>query len=157
MAVFAYAVFLMMFGEKNMKIAVASDTPDYSGVVPPLFSGATHLLLVDMESGDILDIVSRSSLHGSKEAQDVSLARQILRWNCEGVLCGPIERAAFLIIADEGQVTRYNAAGMGVYEALSKAAGRELELIRDHIEGAGCRGEHKEGAGESNCECGHEH
>lgn len=140
-----------------MVIAVASDTPGFGGKVPELFSDTPYLLVVDMENGDILDIIARTSAPGSKEEQDIFLAREILRFDCGGVLCGPVERPPFLVIADEGQVTRYNAAGMDVYEALSKADRRELELIRDHIEGVGCQGEHKEGAGESKCECGHNH
>lgn len=140
-----------------MKIAVASDTPSFGGAVPALFSETPYLLIVNMESGDIMDIISRASLPGSRQEQDLAFAREILRWDCEGVLCGPIERPPFLIIADEGQITRYNAAGMRVHDALTKAHQRGLELIRDHIDGGGCAGEHKEGQGESKCECGHDH
>lgn len=138
-----------------MKLAVASDTPGFGGRVPALFSATPYILIVDMDSGDILDILSRFTVPGSRAERDLALAGGILRWNCEGVLCGPIERPPFLVIADEGQVTRYNAAGMDVYDALAKAHNRELELIRDHIGGEGCQGEHKAGQGESGCECGH--
>ena len=138
-----------------MKIAVASNLPSFGGTVPALFSETPYLLVVDMENGDILDIISRSSAEGERGEQDIFLAREVLRWNCEGVLCGLMERSPFLIIADEGQITRYNAAGMGVYDALGKANARQLELIRDHLDGDGCAGEHKEGQGESKCDCGH--
>ena len=136
-----------------MKLAVASDMPDFGGKVPALFSETPYFLVVDMESGDILDILSRASCGGTDEESDLALAREILRWDCEGVLCGPLERPPFLVIADEGQITRYNAAGMGVYDALSLANSRQLELLRDHIGGGGCQGEHKEGQGESKCDC----
>lgn len=138
-----------------MKLAVTSTLPGFDGTVPTLFSETPYLLVVDMDSGEILDIIARSSMPGSREEQDMALAREVLRWNCEGVLCGPLERPPFLVIADEGQVTRYNAAGMSLQDALNGADRRELALIRDHIDGSGCQGEHKDGSDDSQCECGH--
>ena len=111
-----------------MKIAVCSDKSDLSGLVPGLFGEAAWLLIVEDESGELLRVVERSESGG-----DLFLARAILEEDCEGVLCGPLEREPFLIIADEGQVTRYNAAGLPAAEALERFRRRDLELIREHI------------------------
>jgi predicted Fe-Mo cluster-binding NifX family protein len=140
-----------------MIIALASDSPSLEGTVPALFSETPYLVFVNAETGEPLGVTARSDLPGNREAQDIALAREILRRDCEGVLCGPIERPPFLIIADEGQVTRYLAAGMGLVEALAALETRSHTLIRDHIDGRGCQGEHKAGQGESACECGHRH
>jgi predicted Fe-Mo cluster-binding NifX family protein len=140
-----------------MNIALASDSPGLDGTVPALFAQTPYLLIVDVEANQFLAVVDRNDLPGSPEERDLALAREVLRWDCEGVLCGPLERAPFLVIADEGQVTRYLAAGMSVIEALQGLERRSLALIRDHIDGGGCQGEHKAGQGESACECGHGH
>lgn len=135
-----------------MKIAVLSDTPGLNGKVPALFSQSPCLLIVNAETGELLHATTREE---GADGQDIAFAREILRWDCEGVLCGPIEREPFIIIADEGCVTRYDASGMAVMEALERMNMRSLELIRDHIGGEGCQGEHNSGS--SACECGHHH
>ena len=135
-----------------MKIAVLSDTPNLGGKVPAQFSQSPCLLVINAETGQLLHTVARDD---KAEGQDIAFAREILRWDCEGVLCGPIEREPFIIIADEGCVTRYNASGLPVVEALARMNSRSLELIRDYIGGDGCQGEHNSGG--SACECGHHH
>jgi predicted Fe-Mo cluster-binding NifX family protein len=120
-------------GGRGMMIAVASDSPDMNGTVPAFFAAARYLLFIDTDSGELLHALARNP-GGDKE-----FARAMLRRDCEGVLCGPLEPEPFLLIADEGCITRYNAAGLGVAEALDRFGRRSLELIRDHIGGEGCR------------------
>ena len=127
-----------------MRIAVASDRDNLKGNVPETFSDSRFILVTELETGEFLGVIERGSWN------DQDLARLILGWDCEGVLCGPIEREPFLILADEGGVTRYLAAGLTVLQALNLARGRDLELIRDHIDGdhrrrhspGGCSGLH---------------
>ncbi len=114
-----------------MKIAICSNRADSTGLVPDFFHRSDWLLIVEVDSGLILAAIARN------EGGDMALAREILNRGCEGLLCGPINREPFLIIADEGQVTRYNAAGLHVEEALEKFKKRSLDLIRDHIGSAG--------------------
>lgn len=119
-----------------MKIAVASDTPDLTGRVPALFAETPYLLIVEADEGTLLHVAARDA-NG-----DVGLARLVLHWDCEGILCGPIEEEPFLIIADEGCVTRFLAAGLPTTEALTLMEARRLEYIRDFIGGPGCGGGH---------------
>ncbi|MDR2945443.1 MAG: hypothetical protein LBV79_01670 [Candidatus Adiutrix sp.] len=114
-----------------MKIAITSDQPGLDGRVPALFSESPWLVIIETDSGEAL-----CSLAGSEAP--LHFAKEILRWNCEGLLSGPIEREPFLLIADEGGVTRYDAAGLSVREALSRLESRSLELIRDHIGDRSC-------------------
>ena len=102
--------------------------------------GRPGVLVVNGGSGELLQSLAAD---GGGDP-----AREILKWDCEGVLCGPIEKEAFLVIADEGGVTRYNAAGLTVREALKKLDSRKLELIRDHIGGDGCGGHSRSGGSE---------
>lgn len=112
-----------------MKIAVASTRPEPDGQVPETFSQTPWLLIFNAETGELLHASGRG------EDGDMGLAREILKWDCEGVLCGPIEREPFLIIADEGCATRYHAAGLSVGQALEALRTRSLEFIRDYIGG----------------------
>jgi predicted Fe-Mo cluster-binding NifX family protein len=124
-----------------MIIAVGSDSPDLSGSIPSFFAESRYLLFVDTDNGELLRSLAR------RPGGDMDFAREMLRMDCEGVLCGPIEAEPFLVIADEGCITRYNAAGMSVAEALERFAVRRLDLIRDHIGGEGCLSH----AGEAGC------
>lgn len=127
----------------NIKIAIAMNDKGALGVVPDLFSQSGRLLLVESALGTVREVFSRDG------RSDAELARKILEWDCECVLCGPIEPEPFLIIADEGGVTRYNAAGLSFDKALKAFKADALELIRDHIGGRGCRS----GADEARREC----
>lgn len=117
----------------NIKIAVAMDEKGPLGVVPDLFAKTGQLLLVESALGTVREVFARAG------RSDVELARKILEWNCECLLCGDIEREPFIIIADEGCVTRYNAAGLGFDNALKAFRADALELVRDHIGGQGCQ------------------
>lgn len=116
-----------------MLIAVASDSADMQGAVPTLFAEAPYLLIVNAETGELLHSLPRTA------GGDMAFAAQMLSLDCEGLLCGPIAREPFLRIADDGCITRYNAAGLRVGEALARFSRRDLELIRDHIDGEGCQ------------------
>lgn len=132
-----------------MKVAVTSTAPGPDGSVPEYFAGSPYLLIIDSRYNKILHNIPNNG-------DDTELAREVLRHDCECVLCGPIEEAPFLIIADEGQVTRYNAAGKSVEEALDDFEQNLLELIRDHIGGQGCESTRSH-AEQDKCHGNHHH
>lgn len=111
-----------------MNIAVASTRPGPEGRVPDTFSQTPWLLIFNVDTGELLHKEARG------EEGDLGLAQAVVKWDCEGVICGPIERDPFLILA-EGCVTRYNAAGMNVESSLQAMEARTLDFIRDHIGG----------------------
>ena len=119
------------------------DVNGKEGAVAASFGAAQRLLLVESDTGSVLESLERQG------RSDIELALKILDWNCECVLCGPIEEAPFLVIADEGGVTRYDASGLVFAEALARFNSDALLLIRDCIGGTGCQ---SGGAGEC-----HEH
>lgn len=119
----------------NIKIAVCMDDRGPLGVVPALFGQTGQLLLMESALGTVREVFARD---GMSEAE---LARKVLEWNCECVLCGDIAEAPFLILADEGGVTRYNAAGLSLDKALKAFNAGSLPLIRDCIGGQGCQSE----------------
>lgn len=114
-----------------MKIALVTEESNLKGAVSASFALGRWLLIVDEEDGRVLEALSREG------QSDLDLAWKIVQSDCEGLLCGPIEREPFLIIADQGGVTRYLAAGLNAQEALEKFHRRDLEYIRDHIGGEG--------------------
>jgi len=130
-----------------MNIAVASTRPGPDGRVPDTFSQTAWLLIYNEETGELVHKAARD-----KEDGDMGLAREIIKWDCEGVLCGPIEREPFLVIA-EACITRYYAVGLNVEKALEAMRSRSLDYIRDHI-----GGDHRPPQGEAGaCGGGHHH
>ena len=116
-----------------MKIAVMlAQEP----VVAEDFSAAKRLQIYDVpdEGGKstLVCDVARDCL------DDEALALRIVEEDCEAVLCGPIEEAPFVILADQGCVTRYLAVGLSAQEAIAKMEAYELDMIPDFIGGTGC-------------------
>ncbi len=123
-----------------MYFAAMTDEPGLSGTISETFAAARYLLILDTDKGTVVTTYPRGG------ADDCALARRIVQHDCEAVLCGPIEEAPFTIIADEGCVTRYLAAGQRTGAALADALGYRLNMIPDFIGGTGCH------SGEGNCE-----
>lgn len=82
---------------------------------------------------------------------DCDLAKKMVMHECEAVLCGPIEEDPFVIIADEGCITRYKADGMRANQALVAMLHYRLGMIPDFIGGTGCHS-----GDEANC-ADHDH
>ena len=126
-----------------MNIAVMTDNPGMSGMISETFSVAAYLQIIDNESGKIITSYIRDKL------TDSDLANKIVENDCEAVICGPIEQDAFVIIADEGCVTRYDGRGLRAGVALNRMNEYALTMITDFIGGEGC--------GSGTGECNHEH
>lgn len=128
-----------------MYIAAMTDGPGLAAPVSRTFAGAAYLLILDADKGQVVTTYPRGAM------DDEALARKIVLHDCEAVLCGPIEQVPFVIIADEGCVTRYEAGGLRAGEALARMAAYKLPMITDFIGGTGC------GSGkEENCDHRHE-
>lgn len=130
-----------------LHMAVTSTTPDMDGTVPPAFAGSDYLLIVDTDTGQLVHAEKRG------EGGDTAMARAVLKWACEGIICGPLEQPPFDIIALEGNVTRFNGAGLAVTDALQAMDDLQLEYIKDFIGGEGCPSTHP---GQETF-CGHDH
>ena len=71
-----------------------------------------------------------------------TVAKAIINSHCEAVLCGQIyNKKLFDKIADEG-ITRYNAAGMPLRQAIDAMNKYQLNYIRDYVGGTGCHEHH---------------
>lgn len=116
-----------------MKIAVMLS---YEPVVASDFSSAKRLQIYDVPDHGgaytLLREIPRDCL------DDEAIALRIVEEDCEAVLCGPIEEAPFVVLADQGCVTRYNAVGLEADEALRKMEAYALDMITDFIGGTGC-------------------
>ena len=126
-----------------MFIGIMTDGPDMDGKIPALFADANYLLIVDADTGTVHAKFARSGM------TDRDFARKLIDHDCEAVLCGPIEREPFLIIADEGCITRYYCVGLSAGDALKAMLADQLPYIVDFIGGTGC--------GSSHTTCSHEH
>ena len=120
-----------------MRTAVITDKDNLEGVIPELFSEGEYLIIYDDEvgEGEIIKTFKRSE---ATEDGDMFFAKKIVESDCEVVICGQIEEGPFVIIADQGQVTRYNGSGKKAGDAIKMMENYELEFITDFIGGMGC-------------------
>ena len=126
-----------------MYIGIMTDRMGKEGKIPALFADASCLLITDADTGIVHAKYTGNDMTGS------DFARKLIEHDCEAVICGPIEREPFLIIADEGCITRYNGVGLSADDALKAMNADRLPLIVDFIGGSGC--------GSAHTECSHEH
>lgn len=115
-----------------MKIAAMTEAPGLEGVIAQDFSSAKYLLILETDPCGIDIVYPREGL------SDCGLAEKIVAHDCEAVLCGPVEEAPFVILADEGCVTRYLACGLTAGAALREMEAYRLAMIPDFIGGTGC-------------------
>lgn len=126
-----------------MFIAAMTDSPGLEGMISQTFAQARYLLIIEAEHRSLCAVYARSRAEG-----DRNLAERIVEHDCEAVLCGPLEEEPFVILADEGCVTRYLACGLTAAEALKEMEAYRLDMIPDFIGGTGCHS-----GGEARC-CG---
>lgn len=128
-----------------MKIAVTSDTEEIDGLVPSTFKDSLFLMIIDADQNQIFKV------YGKQDPENLVFAKKVVEHDCEAVICGPIEKAAFEIMAGAG-VTRYLGSGHTVQHAYDYMVKYRLDLIRDYAGGPGAVGHSHSGA----CECGEE-
>lgn len=119
-----------------MNIGIMTDKPDMEGFIPDMFSEAKYLIIKDADKEEIIAKYSRAEL------EDIGFARKLIEHDCEAVICGPIEKEPFEIIAVEGCVTRYYGVGLSAKDALKAMMEDKLPLIVDCINGTGCSSSH---------------
>lgn len=129
-----------------MKIAAMTESPSLEGKIAKDFSSAGYLLILET------DPVGVDAVYPRGELSDCDLAGKVVEHDCEAVLCGPIEEAPFVILADEGCVTRYQASGLTAGAALREMEAYRLPMIPDFIGGTGCGS-----GGEGACAGHHDH
>ncbi|MGI6492009.1 MAG: NifB/NifX family molybdenum-iron cluster-binding protein [Pelotomaculum sp.] len=130
-----------------MKIAVMANGCDEGSKVTEKFADAQWLLIADMEKKRIIEAIEKKD----GDTANTELAKIIVERDCESVICGPIEKIPFEILA-ENHVTRSMGSGLTVIDALTYES--QLELITDCIGGTGCPGESD--SSETGTRC-HEH
>ena len=115
--------------------AVTSKGASSDNIIPELFENTEYVLFYDTDTGRLLDTIARNG------QSDKQLAEVIADKKAEAVICGPLNRDAYDVIAsDDNSITRYNGVGLTVKDALDAALNYKLDIIRDPIDGVGCIG-----------------
>lgn len=122
-----------------MLIGVMTNGTSLESTVARTYAEADTLLIVDFEEMKILHAFPVTDETGEEPA------RKMIELDCEAVLCGPVHKKPFLILADEGAISRYLASGYTAREALRKMDAYELIMLTESIEGDGCSGAHSDG------------
>ena len=114
-----------------IKIAAATNGETVNSIVPDLFEEATHLLLLDGDTGVLMQ---NYCFEDDKDtaARSLAFADKVVNWDCEALLCGEIEAEPFAVLAEKNSVTRYMAAGLTAAEALVRMNLYELYFLDDH-------------------------
>lgn len=112
-----------------MKIAVTANESTMEGTVSETFEGSNFLLVV--ETDDLSTTVYKKSDDDGKD-----YVKKIIESDCELVITGTIEKAAFEPLASVG-VTRVKGTGYTVKESLELMEANKLEYIRDFNGGTG--------------------
>ncbi len=121
-----------------MNIALAADGKNLNSKVSEKFEECLYLLIVNMDDLSITVIKNDESFESSPEK---SLANEILKYDCEALITGNMEKTAFDILAD-ACVTRFLGAGYSIEKVLELMEKRSLKLIRSYDGTDSCGGNH---------------
>ena len=124
-----------------MLIAAAADKADFEAKISGSLSYAEVFLIIGMEDTPETARIIRTDFGCS----DKEMADMAVEANCEAMISGVLETEAFNILAG-AQITRYNGAGLTVFESIKKMQGRSLGCFT-RLENEQYNREHK---------CGHE-
>ncbi len=132
-----------------MKIAVATKGSTLEDRVPDAFEESLFLLIVETDDGSFEAFKNPEGRRGA----GMAMAKEVLRHDCEAVICGTIEKEAFELLST-AQVTRYMGSNHRASDALRLMDAYELDIIR--VPKGEVYDPNRHNLGPSNCE-GHEH
>lgn len=113
-----------------MKIAVTCENMEINGLVPKTFRDSEFLMIIDADKNQIFKI------YGKQDPDNMVFAKKVLEHDCEAIICGPMEKEPFELLADAG-VTRYNGSGRKVQKAYDYMVRYQLPWIDEYIGGPG--------------------
>ena len=116
-----------------MFIAVTSTTEELDGIVPKTFEESPFLMIIDADKNQVIKI------YGKQDEKNMVFAQKVLDHDCEAIICGPIEKDPFELMAGK-MVSRYDGSGHTVERAYKYMVQYRLDLIRDYIGGPGAVG-----------------
>lgn len=131
-----------------MKIAVATKGSTLEDQVPGTFEESAFLLIVETDDGSFEAFKNPEGQGGA----GLAMTKEVLRHDCEAVICGTIEKEAFEVLST-AQVTRYLGANCKAKDALNLMDAYELDIIR--VPKGEVYDPNRHNLGPSNCE-GHE-
>lgn len=108
-----------------MKIAVAANGNTLEDMIPDTFEESAFLLIVETDDGTYEAFKNPEGRGGA----GMAMTREILKQDCEAVICGVIEKEAFEELA-AAQITRYMGANRSAADALNLMDTYKLDIIR---------------------------
>lgn len=111
-----------------LMIAAAVSKNSVNSVIPETLDGAAGILLFDAER----------PIKETVRFVTGDYVPAMLKVSCEAILCGAIHDKALFERIAEGCITRYDASGMTVPQAVAAMNCYRLPFIRDYVGGTGC-------------------
>lgn len=110
-----------------MKVCATSTGPGSESSIDPRFGRASHLLLVDTETGELEAIPTDP---GVARGAGILAAEAVVRSGAAAVVTGQLGPKAFAVLEAAG-VSAYGAAGLTVDSALRELEAGRLRKITD--------------------------
>ncbi|MCL2166439.1 MAG: hypothetical protein FWH49_04025 [Clostridiales bacterium] len=133
-----------------LRVAVSTSGASVESTVPERFAEATHLLIIDAETDEVLQVVEGEGADDLERS--MFFAGKTVEFDCEALLCGELEPEPFAVIAEENCITRYDATHHKALESVHLMNAFALPLITDFAGGTGCPDNDP-----ANCELDHDH
>ncbi len=107
-----------------MKIAISATASDLNSEVDPRFGRARYFLIVDSDSGELLEVIDNSEGINAPHGAGINAASKVAEAGAEAVLTGRVGPKAFAV---------FNAAGIRV---CSNVAGKVRDAIKKFQNGS---------------------
>ena len=121
-----------------MNIAVTADGKSLNSNVAVEFEQCGYLLIINVDDLSIKSVIDNKIFESLNE---VRLADEIIKNDCEAVITGIMKSSAFNILAD-AYITRFIGTGYSVRTALELMEKNELKLIKNCDGTEDCSGHH---------------
>jgi predicted Fe-Mo cluster-binding NifX family protein len=112
-----------------MKVCVSSTGTGSESAIDPRFGRASHLLLVDTETGDLRPIPNDP---GAARGAGIQAAEAVVRSGASAVLTGQLGPKAFAVLQAAG-IPAYGARGLTVQGAILALSEGRLSRITDAL------------------------
>ncbi len=106
-----------------MKIAISATGPDLNSEVDPRFGRARYFLIIDSDSGKLLEVIDNSEGINAPHGAGINAASKVAEAGAEAVLTGRVGPKAFVV---------FNAAGIKV---CSNVSGKVMDAIESFKKG----------------------
>ena len=127
-----------------MKIAISSSGPNLDSAVDPRFGRAAFLLIIDSDSGELIESIDNSTGRDAAQGAGIMAASLVVEKGAQAILTGRLgpkalavaEKANIKVVNDcsgtvQNTIKTFSCQGAGDSEPVSKYQGRATTVVDD--------------------------